>query len=135
MNIPRFMICLFIVLPVKGSISIVYNLRVAETSKRLDVKSMFPRPSLGTCTLFGTFRKKYNETKHTAVGGLFTLVYAPESFFLRVDGAFGRVASNIEGMHFSRTQTDDLLFSGGYSPTISDKIRMTFSGLLGFPTH
>jgi hypothetical protein len=135
MKISKCFICFFVILPAQGSISIVYNLRVAETSKRLDIESMFPRPSLGTGTLLGTFREKYNGTKHNCIGGLFTLVYAPESFFLRLDGAVGRVASNDLGVHFSRTQTDDLLFSGGYSPSLSDNMRLTFSGLLGFPTH
>lgn len=125
----------FLIFPVRGSISIVYNLRVAETSKRIEVKSTLASPSLGTFTGFGTFREKYNGIKHACGGGLFTLVYAPESFFLRIDAAVGRVSSNDHGVHFSRTQTDDLLFSGGYSPRISNKIRLTFSGLLGLPTH
>lgn len=121
--------------PSYGAISIVYNLRIAETSKRIVLTSMLPLPSLGTLTLFGTFREKYNGVKHKCGGGLFTIVYAPESYFLRVDAAVGHVASNDQGVIFSRTQADDLLFSAGYSPKISDRMRVTFSGLLGFPTH
>ena len=121
--------------PAYGSISIVYNLRIAETSKRFTVASMFPRPSLGTCTLFGTFREKYDGSTQRCGGGLFTLIYAPEMFFLRVDGAVGHIASNSQGIRFSRAQTDDLLFSAGYSPKIADEVRITFSGLLGIPTH
>ncbi len=130
----NYFLCCCVVLSTEGSISIVYNLRVAETSKKFYLEPT-SKPSLGTVTLFGTFRKKYNGVTHHCGGGLFTLVYAPPSFFLRVDGAVGRVGSNTNGVHFSRTQTDDLLFSGGYSPKISDRTRLTFSGLLGFPTH
>lgn len=118
-----------------GSISTVYNLRIAETTKRIGIEPVFEQPSLGTVTMFGTFRKKYNGDKHRSIGGLCTLVYAPESFFLRLDAAVGRVASNDQGVFFSRTQVDDLLFSAGYSPSLSEKMRLTFSGFLGLPTH
>lgn len=121
--------------PAYGSISIVYNLRIAETSKRFVVTSMIPSPSLGTFTLFGTFREKYNGDKQHCGGGLFTLIYAPESYFVRVDAAVGHVASNTQGVLFSRTQADDILFSAGYSPKTSEKMRVTFSGLLGIPAH
>jgi hypothetical protein len=127
--------CFFTLSCIRGSISTVYNLRIAETSKHLDVASRLPQPSLATGTLFGTFREKYNGTKHYCGGGLFTYVYSPESFFLRVDAAVGRVILHDQGVRFRRTQTDDLLFSAGYSPTLSDKMRITFSGLLGLPTH
>jgi hypothetical protein len=130
----KYLICFFIV-PVQASISIVYNLRVAETSKRLEIGSSTSYPSSGTCTLFGTFREKYNGVKHSNVSGLFSLIYAPKSFFVSMDMAVGQVFSDTNGVHFSRTQTDDLLFSAGYSPPISEKVRITFSGLLGFPTH
>ncbi|MCX5922740.1 MAG: hypothetical protein NTX86_05450 [Candidatus Dependentiae bacterium] len=130
----KYLIGFLVALPAHGSISIVYNLRVAQTSRRI-VAGTISEPSLATATLFGIFREKYNGDKHRAGGGLFTLVYAPETFFLRVDAAVGRVASNNAGVHFGRTQTDDLLFSGGYSPRISDNVRLTFSGLVGFPTH
>jgi hypothetical protein len=126
---------LFTLSCMRGSISTVYNLRIAETSKHIDVASRLPRSSLVIGTLFGTFREKYNGIKHYCGGGLFTYVYSPESFFLRVDAAVGCVISHDQGVRFSRTQTDDFLFSAGYSPTLSDKMRITFSGLLGFPTH
>jgi hypothetical protein len=132
------MLCLisfFITIPTQCLISIVYNLRVAETSKRLIIESSFEKPSLAAVTLFGTFRQQYNGARKNSGGGLFTLLYAPEYFFLRVDGAIGRVTLNDHGIRSGRTQTDDLLFSAGYSPRLSDKIRLTFSGLLGFPTH
>lgn len=131
----KYLFCLFIILPSYGSISIVYNLRVAQTTKRIIIDPLFPKPSLGTITPFGTFREKYNGVKHHCGGGLFTLIYSPHSFFLRVDAAVARVSSFDNGVYFKRTQADDLLFSGGYSPHISDKMRITFSGLLGFPTH
>ena len=135
MKISRLSLCFFVVFPAQGSISIVYNLRVAETSKRLDIGSTSAPPSAATGTILYTFREKYNGVKHDCIAGLFTLAYAPESFFLRVDTAVGRVASSDQGFHFDRVQTDDLLFSAGYSPKLSDNMRLSFSGLLGFPTH
>lgn len=131
----KYLIGYCILLPLHSSISIVYNLRVAETSKRVYIEELLLHPSLATATLFDTFRKKYNGTKHNCIGGLFTLMYAPELFFLRVDAAVGHVSSNTAGVHFDRTQTDDILFSAGYSPRMSKKMRLTFSGLFGIPTH
>jgi hypothetical protein len=126
---------LVVVLPIYSSITVVYNLRIAETPRQIEIVSPFKRPSLGIATLFGTFREKYNGTKHRCGGGLFTFMYAPESFFVRLDTAVGRVASDTAGVHFSRTQADDLLFSGGYSPKLSERARLTFCGLFGIPTH
>jgi hypothetical protein len=115
-----------------GSISVVYNLRIAETSKH----PAQAHPTSASCTLFGTFREQYSTIKQRAGGGLFTLMYTPENFFLRVDAAVAHVTSLFsDSSHVGRTQTDDLLFSAGYSPNTPSNMRMTFSGILGLPTH
>ncbi|HEX2977619.1 MAG TPA: hypothetical protein VHO47_00650 [Candidatus Babeliales bacterium] len=134
MNIKKYFAFCFVV-PAYGSISIVYNLRVAETSKHRGLESFFKKPSFGIFTPFGTFREKYNGVHHSAGGGLFTLLYSPERYYLRVDAAFARVSSHDRSIHFARTQGDDVLFSGGYSPRTSKKSKLTISGLFGIPTH
>ncbi len=131
----KFGIYFLLVFPMHAAISIVYNIKVAETSKRMDVNDLLSEDSMATATFFGLLRKKYDGDLHDAQGAMFTLIHDPESYFLRVDGAFARVASNIHGQKFSTVETDDLLFSGGYSHKFSNRLRMTFSGLLGFPTH
>jgi hypothetical protein len=137
MKIRNYYLALLIFAPAYSSISIVYNIRIAETSKQLDVVSSFSKPCLAIFTPFGTFRKKYNGTKHYAAGGLFTLLYSQisETFFLRADWAVASVGSQVGDVHSSHTQTDDLLFSAGYSVIKSSRLHLTASGLVGFPTH
>lgn len=130
-----FVSCLVILPALQASISIVYNLRVAETSKRQGIDPLLSDPWLGAFTLFNTYREKYNGVKHDAVGGLFTFDYTQDKFFVRVDAAVARVMSNTDGVKVARTQGDDILFSGGYSKALSEKLRLTLSGLVGFPTH
>jgi len=120
---------------IECAISIVYNLRIAETTKYIGVDDVLKRSSTAIATTFGTFRKKYNGTRHECAGELFSIIYAQKNFYVRADAAAALVASFDKGTLFSRTQGDDLLFSGGYSPTLSDRMRITFSGFLGFPTH
>jgi len=136
----KYVICALAIMPLQaseigGSLSIVYNLRLSETSKRLDTESILPKPSLATCTLISSFRKQYNGVTFNDTGGLLTLMYSPESFFLRVDAAVAHLTSDDHGIHSARTQGDDLLFSAGYSPKTSEKMRFTYSGLVGLPLH
>jgi len=135
MKLQKYITCLLLTLPAHGAISLVYNLRVAETTKRLEINPGLRLPFLITGTALGTFRTKYDGSTQRCGGGLLTFIYSPKNFFLRADAAVGHVSSENNGVHFSRTQTDDLLFSAGYSPRIAENRRFTYSALLGFPTH
>lgn len=131
------LLCILVTaVPTHSQISFVYNLKIAETTKRIALHSPLAKRSLATCVALGTFRKQYNGTKQNCGGALFTLAYAPENFFLRVDGAVAKVTSHSPlGIHSARTQTDDLLFTAGFSPKLSENRRFTYSALVGFPTH
>ncbi len=118
-----------------SSISIVYNLRVAETTKLLATDLSSEYPSMAVVTPFGTYRKKLNDIKQLAEGLLGTLSYTRQYFYVRVDSAFGYVKQTEPSSSFSRTQPDDILFSGGYSKTFAERSKITLSGLLGFATH
>jgi len=118
-----------------SAISIVYNLRIAEATKRPAFEKSNTPHSIGI-TGFNTNRKRLKGIHHNAGGILTTFLYTKPSFFFRTDFAFGKVEES-DGMctKFSRTQTDDILFSGGYSFPIRKRIKLTFSGLFGIPTH
>lgn len=118
----------------KGTVSIVYNLRIAETTKQ-SFNEHASSKFLGALTLFDQSRKRVIGIWQNYGGGLASLVYFFKPFYLRVDAAVAHVQQKDRGVHFSKTQGDDILFSSGYSFPIKDRIQLTISGLLGVPTH
>lgn len=117
----------------KGSVSIVYSLKIAETTKRQAFEKNGEHPSLVALTPFNQFRTKYSGERHNYGGNLFSYIYSPEEYFVRVDWACAQV--NADHGLFKKTQTDDVLFSGGYSFAPNQRSKCGISGMLGFPTH
>lgn len=119
----------------QGCVSIVYNLRVAEITRRQASDPKYTDPSIASLALFDQTRRRCDLVKQNIAGGLATYLYLRKRFYCKADFAVGHVRSdNIDG-RFSRIQTDDILLSLGYSKKISDRTKMTFSMLFGFPTH
>lgn len=127
-------ICLLAIAKTYSAITIVYNLRIAESTKRPAFEESDIRYTIGK-TGFNTNRKKLKGIRNNAGGILSTFSYVTPSFFVRADFAFAKVKETQECSEFSRTQTDDLLLSAGYSLSIKNRTKLTFSGLLGIPTH
>jgi len=114
--------------------SIVYNLRIAETTKGVVRNDEYP--VMAVITPFGQLRERYDRrTRLIFAGGLGTLVYLTKTYYFRVDGAVARVVQKDGSLRRGRTQTDDLLFSAGYTYPCDDKTNLTLSFLLGLPTH
>jgi len=118
-----------------GIASIVYNIKIAETTKRQAFDYHFKNPTMTIGTLFDQYRKKWDGTQQNFGGGLATLLYVNKSYYAKVDWAVAQTSETKEKSHFSQTQTDDLLFTSGCSYPVTKQIKLTFSGLLGFPTH
>lgn len=116
-----------------GSASFVYNFRIAETTKKIleEEKHIFE----ATITPIGQFRKKYNGDIRNFGGAMGTGIYSYMHHYFRVDFAVARVVDKYQGVHFARTQFDDILFYGGYTHKVHQQVKMTFSGLFGIPTH
>lgn len=129
-----FTTALFILCPL-CPVSIVYNMRIAEITKRQQITPNAKRHNILGETTVGQWRTLKNGFKQSVYGGITTYIRSAKSLYLKVDGAFGRVKNNIITNIFKRTQTDDLLFTGGYSHALSERVRITYSGLLGIPTH
>lgn len=127
-----------------GIISVVYNLRVAETTLLLTRE--FKNPIGLEFTLFNSARwqkrglcQKKND-KSNALGELFSLFYMKKplgdcSWYIRGDFAFARVSEVSNNQSLALVETDDFLITGGYSWLLHSIVRCTFSGLFGFPTH
>lgn len=122
--------------PLFAVVSTVYNLRIAEATKQRNIgTSTRNNPFIASVTLFDTFRKRYTGLQENYLGGLLSAVYIPNSWYIKVDWAVANARSQNCDTQFSRTQTDDVLFMGGYSKAFSEKILFTFSALFGIPTH
>ena len=117
------------------SASFVYNMRVAEITRRQAINSTYTDPSILTLTTIDQLFMQYDCQLDNAIGELATYLYLRKRFYFRLDCAVGHVQSNILGKKFSRNQTDDILLTLGYSKIFSPKTKMTLSMLFGFPTH
>lgn len=118
------------------AVSIVYNMRIAETTKAKNRSLVEPRPSIGALTAFAQFRNHNNPVRQSAGGILGTYIYTNEGWYARINAAAGKVhAHACNTVTVSRTQTDDILFSGGYGWKINDQGSVSLSGHLGIPTH
>ncbi len=119
-------------------VSFVYNLRIAEITKRqitAELQKKIKGPLLQSLVLINQMRKKNTGIHQNIFGALESLIFFSKNAYLRADWAFGRVSEKLDDFHFSRTQTDDILVSGGFSHAVSDRTKLTFSSLLGIPTH
>lgn len=117
-----------------GTISLVYNLRVAEATK-IRFRHTQNEPFLANITLFDQDRLRYEGSHQSSAGGMGTFMYVHNQFYIKGDAAVARIARTDSLKDVSRTQMDDLLFTYGYSVELNERAGMTFSGLTGFPTH
>lgn len=110
-------------------------MRVAMVTRRqkLDVTTEHPHILAGTA--FRQWREFLTGAKQTTAGALGTYIYAKESYYLKIDSAVGHVNTKTDALETSRTQSDDILFTGGYGHPIGTKWRLAYSGLFGIPTH
>ncbi len=115
--------------------SLVYKFFVSEITRRYTPAGKSTRASQFSLFCFDIYASKYDTTKENATGLLATYLYQYNQVYAQIDAAFGHVKSRYQCQEFSRTQTDDLLFSLGFSKAFSQKTAVTFSGVLGFPTH
>lgn len=137
---------------IDAAVSLVYNLRIAESTKRQTFEKGI-HPYTFSLTTINNNRKKRDGTKHNLLGLLESFSYTNPSFYIRTDFAFGQVreaklissinngsSDSIVSCHkqysyFKEIETDDLLLKAGYSYSVNPKIKLTASGLLGIPTH
>jgi hypothetical protein len=119
-----------------GITTLVYNMRIAETTKAKNRALVEPLPSIGALTTFAQFRAHNNPLRQSVGGALGTYIYARKGWYARVNAAAGKVhAHACDIVSISRTQMDDILFTGGYGWRPSDQSSISLSGHLGIPTH
>jgi len=114
----------------------VYNFRIAQITKQPIKLEQGQRNHVVVALLFDQFRKKYSGATQNYTGGLSSYIYDFGSYYFRTDGAFAHVKEKrSDGVHFSGTNTDDILFTFGRNFILDERKVITFSSLLGVPTH
>lgn len=126
------LLCSFLPL---GSVSVVYNMRIAETTKRQTQSQEFKNYSLAAGVVIDQIRKRFDDHVQNIAAGLGTLIHVFGPFYVRADFAVGNVRDRFCRIKFSRTQTDDVVLYGGYSHALSKRVKATVSALVGIPTH
>ena len=137
MNASKYMLLIATLCPLRlaHAVTIVYNMRVAEITKRQQLDPSKRKPNIIGETTFGQWRKIKNGARQSAYGAIATYIFSQKSFYLKIDGAVGHVRNDLDTITIKRTQTDDILFSGGYGHAVGQYSRFTYSALLGVPTH
>ncbi len=118
------------------STSMVYNFRIAQITKQFQFDQEEDKHSTIIALFFDQIRKKYDGEYQNFLGGFGSLIYNFNDYYIRMDTAFSHITDKQKDiLTFSDTETDDILFSFGYNFLKREKNLMTFSGLLGVPTH
>jgi len=119
-----------------NNVSMVYNFRLAQITKQFQFDKEENNNSTILFLFFDQFRKKYTNTAQNFIGGFGSFIRDYKSFYLRIDSAFSHTTEKKnKTVDFSGTQTDDILFSFGDNFFRNDKNIVTFTGLVGVPTH
>lgn len=127
---------------INGAISLVYNIRIAEASKKNATETL--KPYTFTFTPTGAYGKTRNDIITGLIGFLQSATYTHNSFFAQINWAFGETFLTIPPLtalgttKFTRIKTfntDDILIRLGYSYSHTERLSFSFTGHLGIPTH
>lgn len=116
-------------------VSFVYNLRIAEITRRQAVKSVYAKPSIGVLNLINQNRKRTDHIRENVCGALASYIWVGEKAYFKIDTAYANVRQQKPDSFFSCSEPDDILFSVGYNWYLTDRFRYTISAKLGIPTH
>jgi len=115
-------------------------MRISETT----LKSVTGTSGLYTLTLTPTYANGLTRdgAKSNFIGLLQTSAYATDSYFAKIDIAFGEATAALPldecqstYDHTRSFATDDILLKAGYSYSPNPQIKLSFAGQLGIPTH
>lgn len=116
-------------------ITIIYNLRIAETTRRQGIMKDLARPNIIAITPFGQWRNRCDGARQKCLGAIGTYMYGREKWYIRADTAVGNVREKNRLGCFGRTQMDDVLLTAGYGFSASEQAQFTLCGMVGIPTH
>jgi hypothetical protein len=116
-------------------VTLVYNLRVAETIRTQTSSLRQTKPSIVIATPFYQKRQSNNGISQSTGGLLGTYIYTKEHFYARWNVAGGRTHGSLNPSTGAQTEADDILFTVGYGSYMTSSIELAFSCHFGIPTH
>ncbi len=119
------------------AVSVVYNFKIAQITRQPITDRTVQRDTM-SWLLFDFFQKNSQlKIRENYAGGLMTFNHCfAEKYYFRTDFAVGHTHQTIKKRtEVDITEPDDILFTSGRNFEISEKSRVTLSGLLGIPTH
>lgn len=126
---------LLVIVQCVSGVSFVYNLRIAEITRRQANKARFSKPSIGIINGIDQYRSRVDNISENVGGFLGSYIWLGEKTYVKVDAAYANVYQKKPQSIFSCWQPDDILFSAGFVQHVNDRFRFAISGKLGIPTH
>lgn len=114
------------------SVTIVYNLRIAQITRR---QAATFNGALVAPSAFGQWSTFRNGAHQTATGGYLSYVYTWPSWYIKIDSAVARVRNKLCSTVITQLQTDDIFISGGWGHIFNEQTRGSLTAHLGIPTH
>lgn len=121
-----------------SAISIVYNFRIAQITRQRITNPNDTKTNSLSWLIFNFFQKNKNlNLRENYTGGLTTYnKNFAEKYYFRTDLAVAHSSQTVKDVtNVDAIESDDILFTTGRNFKISEKSRVTLSGLLGIPTH
>lgn len=119
-----------------NSTSIVYNFRIAQITKPRFFEKENNKDYTLLALVFDQYRKKQTSIYQRFLGEFSSFIYDFKSYYIRTDFAFSNIREHKLGIsNFSDTETDDILISAGRNFLLNPQTVITYSGLVGLPTH
>lgn len=138
-TINHVLICIVALLHVSlHALTEVYNLRITTlTAERLDLDDNFGThlPALFTSKLITRIRETRIGNNQLLAANMNSIIYSYKKLYARVDTCWGYVRERSVDITTQNTQSDDILFSTGCRHTVNPHVHVTYSALLGIPTH
>ena len=121
-----------------AGISIVYNFKIAQITRRPFVKHDNAHPYMLGGLLFNAYQKTYvGQFRENYTGGLTTVIYNfYKPYYIQADLAVSQINKTINHVYnFSAIEPDDFLITAGRNFILNKKLKDTISGLFGIPMH
>lgn len=121
-----------------STISIVYNFRIAQITRKPIGLQTNKQPNSVAPLLFNLYQKSHAfDVVENYIGGLVTYNRnIAQEYYIRTDFAFAHINRTVQNIaKINITETDDILVSMGRNFTLGQKSQLTLSGLFGIPTH
>jgi hypothetical protein len=132
--IAQFMLCTMLATQAN---TVVYNLRISQITRQ-QVQQITGKQGDNVILFTNLFQQWFKfrcGIKQTITGTLVSYIQTKQSWYIKLDGALAHVHNLFPCTELKRNQTDDILISVGYGIIPRENTRISFTGIVGIPTH